>query len=357
MVDWVSTLSRDGWYNTCQEYLILYYDRGGKMNVPPILKESVGFLQFLDQKEGEYKPLGTAFFCHIVQGGCVFPYLITCRHVVQDVLDAGLPIYIRLNLTSEPNVEYIELSGDWVFHEDSAVDLAVLEWTPPKAKPPTTFAALPIPHIFITKQIAEELGRDGHAIGEGDDVLFIGLFPQYQGYLRNFPIVRFGKIPLVTNEKIWGPREVAPYFFVECHAYRGNSGSPMYVRLPYKGNDGGLDTGSTKAPERLFLLGVAAGNYPKQDKVQRGPDSYEVQAEYGVSLVVPAQSLVEIIWGDKMTKNRNRRIDKGLAAKAPAPVSVESIGDSSITREQFIDVLKQVSHPKEDQPDEENSET
>lgn len=59
-------------------------------------------------------------------------------------------------------------------------------------------------------------------ISEGDDVFFSGLFESHYGQLKNQPIIRFGKVALVTDEKIEWKEEKPPKLLdlypVECQS-------------------------------------------------------------------------------------------------------------------------------------------
>jgi hypothetical protein len=69
-------------------------------------------------------------------------------------------------------------------------------------------------------------------ISEGSDVFFVGLFTSFYGQHKNFPIARFGRVALISGEKIpWQDRPTEPVqeadlYLLETQSYGGNSGSP-----------------------------------------------------------------------------------------------------------------------------------
>ena len=169
----------------------------GSVQVPDLPQKTVAFL-YTDSAQGK-QAKGTAFFVHIIEHDIPFNYLITCKHCVEPLMNhPNTTIYCRLNRYDKPDVVYCPLpkqESDWLFHSDPAVDLAVLPWRP--TRQPVYFAAHYFEDILLTK---ERLEQAEHEVGAGDEVIFIGLFHQYAGHSRNIPVVRFGRIALVTNE-------------------------------------------------------------------------------------------------------------------------------------------------------------
>ncbi len=64
-------------------------------------------------------------------------------------------------------------------------------------------------------------------IREGTEVFFTGLFVPYSGYERMYPIVRFGRVSLVTEEKIKWKDQLMDLYLIESGSFGGNSGSPV----------------------------------------------------------------------------------------------------------------------------------
>ena len=197
------------------------------MIVPKHIKENVGFLH--TWTPNGYAALGTCFFIGVKEHGQYYVYIATAKHVVKPAIDNNDPIYIRLNQLNAIDVGYVELRGNWVYHDDDAVDLAVISTDGHTSGPELVSVALPSSNI-VTK--------DGliTPITEGFPVFLVGLLGQYQGHKRNFPVVRHGHLALITDEPIDGPYGESLYYIVECHAWPGNSGSPLFIPATTKKN-------------------------------------------------------------------------------------------------------------------------
>ena len=146
----------------------------GKVQIPQRAKDSVVFIY--TEIEGEKYPVGTGFFLHVNIGALTFYYLVTCKHVIDGLLDDN--IYIRVN--RKTGVDFVPIEGKWYFHEDEGVDLAVVYWQP-KGLYPVDWTSLSVDDVLFTDEMSR---KTNHQIGEGDDVLFIGLFAQYTGQKR-----------------------------------------------------------------------------------------------------------------------------------------------------------------------------
>ena len=79
-------------------------------------------------------------------------------------------------------------------NSDSTVDIAVVP-------------ALPAIDIFDFKVVPDDMltTKDSFAalhIGEGSDVFFAGLFVSYYGERKNNPILRFGRVAMLPEDRI-----------------------------------------------------------------------------------------------------------------------------------------------------------
>lgn len=170
--------------------------------IPSEVKNVVSFIFVLDEK-GNPMPNGTAFFVLVkdeLNLGKGFGYLVTAKHVIQDNNKKYLPfIYIRLN-KRDGGAELIKIplsgkdSSPIHIHSDPDVDLAVIPMVPSQ-------------DIYEYKMIPEDLLTTAERFKEanirtGDEVFFIGLFEHFFGAKRNYPIARFGRVALITDEKI-----------------------------------------------------------------------------------------------------------------------------------------------------------
>jgi len=233
-------------------------------------------------------------------------WLVTNKHMIRQPSSgksAGpffKEVTIRVN-TVAPNrggLEYTEFSvpvtdgaGNllWCVHPDETVDLAALrigideDLLDVKAVPTDQFA---IPEQFKVLNISEN-----------DDVLFAGLFPSYHGLRRNIPIVRHGKLALLTDERIpirFSNGTVSEdVILAEVTAFGGNSGSPVFLRL------GGIREGSFPAAGfSYYLLGVMQGCFNQGTEFSiRSPEVVKgfVAENTGIAAVVPSRKILEIL--------------------------------------------------------------
>ena len=218
------------------------------MPIPREMKDTVAFL-FTDTSPSNYIPLGTCFFVgapHPINDKMAFAYLVTARHVLQtpDQKSWLKFCYVRLNTTgggSEYHLLSIVPEGpkrNVFVHPDPTVDLAVMPLTFPLSVYDQKF----IPLEMLTKK--EEIAS--LEIAEGTDLLFVGMFVPHLGQVRNQPIVRFGKLAMLTTDKVITPLGNAEVFLAEASAYGGNSGSPAFFWL-----------GADRKPGQLSLGGPA----------------------------------------------------------------------------------------------------
>lgn len=118
-------------------------------------------------------------------------------------------------------------------------------------------------------------------VTEGDEIFFAGLLPQYHGTTRNYPVIRFGRLALLTDEPYVTQSGQEYLYFAECNSFPGQSGSPVFLRFspirrPYV----------RLAETRMFLLGVMKGHFqePLGDRL----------ANVGIAAVIPVDKLQDI---------------------------------------------------------------
>lgn len=283
---------------------ILPLSTGYTLSFPSEIKSSVGFI-FVTKRGVQYA-IGTGFFVGVESPNKkrVFLYFVTAKHVLFDK-EAGnwhKGVSIRLNLkdgTSENVPVPIRLSGrdkSVLTHDDANVDLAVIPLTP------TT-------RDFDFKYLSSEMLLDENlmsskGVREGSDIFFTGLFTPYKGFKKNVPIVRFGKVALLTKEKIpWG-NKVIDLILVETGSYGGNSGSPVFLHV------GAISSGpegtTFRTRPQIALLGVMKGSYfdlQKTQEIDLATTEFS-KSNMGIAAVIPAGKIKDILFGDELTKNR-----------------------------------------------------
>ncbi len=83
----------------------------------------------LRKEEGDWSPVGTAFFVtlHITDAAAIL-YLVTARHVVEASRQYG-PLYLRLNLRVTDGAEFLPIKPD-AWHCSLDTDVAVVQVGP-----------------------------------------------------------------------------------------------------------------------------------------------------------------------------------------------------------------------------------
>lgn len=281
--------------------------------IPEQVKDAVTFI-FIKDDSGRMIPNGTAFFVGVKNEhdpNAMNVYLISARHVIWDKEKKSFfeSIYLRINKKSGGSeLIQIPLRGprpSKVFgHEDPNVDIAVIPFLPD----PNIFEFKCIPEKMIT---TEEMFKE-LKIREGHEVFFIGLFTHYYGDQKNYPLARFGRVALITDEKIpWHddvnqPPKMLDLYLLETQSFAGNSGAPVFFYLGATREPGVLILGGPK----LLLAGVMKGSFLDAKKIQvaetrRIPLSFE---NIGIAAVIPAYKLHQILFCKELKESRSIEI-------------------------------------------------
>ena len=279
---------------------------GGKGMAGPIPSEVKSVVAFVFiEKEGKLVANGTAFFVGVknpAEPPVFSVYLVTAKHVLYkpDTTEFLDKIFIRINRKdggSEVGVIPIKATGDnrTVFlHDDPSVDIAVIPFLPDQEKFDFKF----LPDEFITTRETYNTLK----IREGSEVFFTGLFAPYLGAEKNFPIVRFGRVSLITDEKIeWQGKKMSLYL-IEAGSYGGNSGSPVFFYLGSDREPGSLVVG----PPILKLAGVMQGTFldVQEIKVVETKNTPISLSNMGIAAVVPGYKLHELLFSKELKRQR-----------------------------------------------------
>ena len=153
------------------------------MRVPDNLLKCVGFVS-LASDHPQY--IGTTFIVDVPgKWGNAYPHAVTARHVATRL--ASRKYLLGFNF-KDGDAGWFGSELRWWFHptEEESVDVAVTVFTPT-----SRFDVESIPQsIFATD---ERIKR--YSIGVGDEVNVVGLFSQFSGSRRHFPIVRTATSP------------------------------------------------------------------------------------------------------------------------------------------------------------------
>jgi len=261
----------------------------GQVPIQEDIKEAVAFLF---PHSGEKIGIGTGFFLTHRKGT---GYLVTAKHVLMaDSKNYYPKVCIKINNTKGgADLLPIVLSGPnaarvFVHSTDPDVDIAVIPlrdipMLPGRSKDHYHGISLGFSLLATKDHFAKGF------IKEGDETFFVGWFLGYHGIKKNYPIVRFGRVALLTNEKIpWRDKQgtkMRNLYLIETHASIGVSGSPVFFR-PSPWREPRILRTDTPT---LLLAGVLTGYFAD-----------EASKNSGIAAVVPASQLQEIILSDEV---------------------------------------------------------
>jgi hypothetical protein len=207
--------------------------------IPTEVAKTIVFI-YTDQACTPQHAYGTGFLMGIsvpMHPDMLWIYLVTAQHVLhKDGNDLSSPLlpelYVRVNKKSGESSVIdlpIRISGPskTVFlNNDADVDIAVL---PIQFRDSDQYDLVVFPEDSLTS--ADDMRTLN--LGVGTEMFFTGMFAPFLGQRRNEPIVRFGKLAMIPDEKIdFGGHKIDAYL-VETFSFGGNSGSPVFsIQLP-----------------------------------------------------------------------------------------------------------------------------
>jgi hypothetical protein len=284
------------------------------MLIPEVIKKCVVFVG-VESTKGGSSPVhwgGTGFFVMLESGSLSnihFMYLVTAGHVAKQL--KGQRFFIRANTKDGHSVTF---QGDdtvkwWSHPEDDAADVAVFPFpTLPEALiGRLDYSALP------TTVFLNENDRAKEGIGEGNEVVIVGLFSRHAGNSKNLPLVRMGTVAMFPEERIpirnYGNMDA---YLIEARSIGGLSGSPVFV-LHHPG----------KSRLGLHLLGLVHGHWdvgPDQIiDVTREDASSKDNINMGIAIVTPAKKIIETINRKELAAIRKDAEAKWIADNSPTP--------------------------------------
>ena len=236
---------------------------------------------------------GTGFFVRVPQEKNptkAVGYLVTAKHVlINELYSFHERIVIRLNNKNGGySLHYIDFKEHNIFtHSDKDVDIAVISISPDPSL--VDFRFIPS-EMFATKDKIKEV-----EITEGCDVFFSTFFNSYLGEGRNEPILRFGKLSLMPENKIAfqinqnSKTKLMDLYLVECLSFGGNSGSPTFFNL---------GIGQIYS---IYFAGIVIGSFHNTEIFA---SNTFLKQNVGIAAVVPAFKLMEVLLSKEVTKNR-----------------------------------------------------
>ena len=219
-------------------------------------------------------------------------FLVTNKHVIQDVLDCGLDSFvIGLNpkegpprITAYPCSLYQDQEEQWTSH--SQEDIAVLHLKATMLQEhKQRFNFFRTNENLITIDQMTELG-----LSEGDFVYILG-YPMPMQLIdpdRHSAIVRSGSIARIRDALDWGKTD----FLVDGFAFPGNSGGPVISKPEAMAITG------TPAVNSAYVIGIVKEFVPYSEEaisVQSGRTCVVFEENSGLSRVIPAGLILETI--------------------------------------------------------------
>jgi hypothetical protein len=276
--------------------------------IPDAAKRCVAFIVVHDGR-GNLIPNGTGFFVSVPNE--VDPtksnlYLVTAKHVLSRGVGDTLfqQIVVRVNrqnggVDASPISLSYEGNGKNVhFPVDESIDIAAI----PVA---ANIAVVDIAHIPIDLVTSADDFRR-LAVTEGTDVFFAGLFTPHIGSIKNYPIVRFGRVALLSEEKINWDGVPTDLYLIESASYGGNSGAPVFIQLgPIRGS-----SAITIGAQEIRLAGVMKGAFEQaRPLVVANTDGLNRSiSNIGIAAVSPAYHLRALLLSPDLVEQRKRSV-------------------------------------------------
>ena len=250
----------------------------------PLIRSAIGtgFLIFVPVPEMGKDASGNNLGCY---------FIVTAKHMIRQVSPekkaGGYAKKVTVNfnmlpkdekaqvLRGQSDIDIIDARGDLRWFVDDADPVADVALYPVFVNPKTVEFKTIDQKIFVTKDLLKE-----KHVNENDEVLFAGLFANFIGAQKNYPIVRHGHLALLPKEDIAidadKPDKKTEIYMADVPSFGGNSGSPVFLRLgPLReGLSVDLNVGYN-----YYLLGLISGYYPDQEAKQNS----------GIALLVPAR--------------------------------------------------------------------
>jgi len=262
----------------------------GQLPLPETVVESVTFIVVSD---GTKVDAGTGFYVkHDEKDGR--GYLVTAKHVLMSDSTNYYPnICMKIN-NNKGSTDFIpiELSGPnaarvFVHPDDANVDIAIIPSSDVALPPGRSAKDYDVTTIAVSAFATKEHFAKRH-ISVGDEAFLTGWFSSLYGTSRNYPIARFGRLAIATDEKIpWVEKsgvQMISLYLVEAHATGGNSGSPVFFRPTLQRDPGTFVLGR----QPLYLAGVLKGYFGAVG-----------ERNSGIAAVVPAFQLQEIMFSEE----------------------------------------------------------
>ena len=311
---------------------------------------------FVGQKNslGDFVAHGTAFTIYKETYGRAITFLVTAKHVFDDI--PGNDVLLRANGKGKSGIKYVALSkAKWHFHpghrqhapRQNYIDVAVYEvdfsWTDLEVV------------VVAADDVVDDDFIDKYSIGTGDEVAIAGLFHSHIGTVQNVPIIRTGNIAAMRGEPVPSSCGMMDGYLIESRSIGGVSGSPVFLNMsvrpeevlpPYDRTGVWAPKKIEKAPKPYRLLGLVHGYYTLVDQHEwvSKTDQQVGDINTGISIVVPVEKVIETInpvfeRSIEMAKILDETVKRRSGVKSASSVSPLASDENPTHREDFNRLL------------------
>lgn len=280
--------------------LVLTVSSSLEAKIPIQVKKSVVFIFSKDSSQ-RLVPQGTGFFVLMRDNQNTdttnFGYLIMTRSAITKRNGSFFDsVYIRINrkdgYSDTITIPMVQNGTPRYFlHPDSAVDLAMVPAFPDGNRYDFLFS--PVGMIAPIDFLKQE------DIAEGRELFYTGMFDSHLGMFKNIPVVQFGKISQLSEEKYRTENGYTELYLVDIAVSAGSNGSPIYYY------DEAVKSGDKiVVPAKLLLAGIISGKYGKENHGN------------GLVGIVPAYKLTELLTKPAVVKEREKEFERIQSARA-----------------------------------------
>ncbi|MBX3707730.1 MAG: trypsin-like peptidase domain-containing protein [Pseudomonadales bacterium] len=196
---------------------------------------------------------GTGFFFGLKRGDMSFPFVVTNKHVVNNMRSGRLNFLKREG--DKPLIgqgfpaDLLDWSTAWFGHPDPSIDIAILPFAPLEAQIKQQTGT----DLFYRLVSAEMLPSDAQlaTLDAIELVTFVGYPNGIWDSKSLLPVARRG----TTASPLQVDFEGTPRFLVDASVFGGSSGSPVFILNQGMYTDKG---GGTAIGSRLLFVGVVA---------------------------------------------------------------------------------------------------
>jgi hypothetical protein len=277
------------------------------LNIPPEVTKVVAFVYVPSGDGGARQPAGTCFLVGVPSPANPirsWVYAVTNQHVLIDERTrTWFPnIWLRLN-TRAGGSEFVPIAlqafpfGKNLFpSHEPGVDLALIQIGP---LDPSRFDLMLLPTAIITT------AADQTKVSPGTDLFFSGMFSEYLGSTKMEPIVRFGRVAMLPQEKVNFYGVTEDLMLAEVFSFGGNSGSPVFY---YEGMERENGNAIVFGAPTMKLAGVMQGfflgnEHPIGSAAASGGAAVQTPQgaipvfppNSGIAAVIPAQKILDIL--------------------------------------------------------------